>query len=325
MRAFDATAALLARFGVSAGAFSREPAPPIAPGEWQPKHYRSIYVPLAARFRMIDELWSTGAERLTGARVVDAERVGDQLVLRVEHEGDLREIRAANLIIATGRWSPRWIRPWLETSLGATFTFRHVEVGVRLETRATSPLFARLPGVDGKLRLVEPDAESRTFCTCRDGEVIVGESHGIRAFSGRADGLSTGRSNVGLLLRTTDEELGTEIAAAAFAASPESLDLAEWRAHGAARLAHVFGLRGAERLTSALRRFETFCPDLASNPACVLAPAIEGVGHYPVADGSLRVAPGVWIAGDVGGRFRGIVAAMVSGRYAAQRLMAEPR
>jgi hypothetical protein len=44
------------------------------------------------------------------------------------------------------------------------------------------------------------------------------------------------------------------------------------------------------------------------------------VGDYPVDDGALQVAPGVWVVGDAVGRFRGIVASMISGRYVAARI-----
>ena len=42
---------------------------------------------------------------------------------------------------------------------------------------------------------------------------------------------------------------------------------------------------------------------------------ILNLGDYPVDDGDLNIAPGIWMAGDLCGRFRGIVASMISGRY----------
>ena len=326
--AFRRTAEFLSRFGVDAGAL-----PPCAAGAtvstgvWHGKEYRSVYVSLAERFRMIDSLWGAKVDRLAGGRVVDAERVSDHLELSVEHGRGWERIRAASVLVATGRLSPRWIRSWLESGLGAEYAFVRAEFGARLEMRASSPLFSALPGVDGKLRLVEAHSstEIRTFCTCRDGDVVLGEAFGTRAFSGRADGPRTGRSNVGLVVRTTAAALGTEVTAAMAAASPESFELCEWREHGAGRLVHIFGERGAAALTEALGRLDDFCPELAAERVAVHVPAIEGIGEYPVADPSLRVAPNVWIAGDVGGRFRGIVAALVSGRYAARQLMAGTR
>jgi hypothetical protein len=200
------------------------------------------------------------------------------------------------------------------------FAFRRVEFGVRLETRADHALFAGLPGVDGKLRWREPgqDLEFRTFCTCRDGEVVLGRAGGLQAYSGRADGPKTGRSNVGLVARSGDAALGDAVLGALARAQPVQLELSAWTS--AAALAPVFGTTGAEVIWRGLSHLVARCPELRREPVRVHAPCLEGVGDYPVDDGSLQVAPGVWVAGDAGGRFRGIVASMVSGRYAALRL-----
>jgi uncharacterized FAD-dependent dehydrogenase len=291
--AFERTARFLARHGVVAGSFPEAPLP-AANG---PKIYPSIQVSLRERFAMVDELHRHGRRGC----VVDAGLAGSEILLRLE-SGE--ELRTRHLIVATGRWSPRWIRPWL-SALGAEYRPLRVELGVRLELPAGAPLFARLPGVDGKLRFLEEDFEIRTFCTCREGEVLLGESHGLRAFSGRADGPKTGRSNVGLVVRARD--LPLEVG------EPTSFPLAEWPVRGP----ELFSFRAFERITLAMERLRSFAP---LDGALVYAPVIEGVGDYPVSSETLEVAPRVFVAGDACGRFRGIVAAMVSGRYVATRI-----
>jgi hypothetical protein len=325
-RAFERTAALLHGHGVDAGALPAGAPPAPLPGRWREKRYPSIYVPFAERLSCIEALWAAGGERWSDARVIDAGRAGGELALVVDRAGRREEVLAGRVVVATGRWSPRWIRPWM-TALGASFVFRRVEIGVRLEADAAHPVFARLPGVDGKLCFVDPDAplEIRTFCTCRDGEVVLGASGDLRAFSGRADGPRTGRSNLGLVVRTHDPALGAEIERHLQAARPERLPLQEWLEQGPARLAPHFGEAGAAALTRAFARLAGHCPELARAPATVYAPCVEGVGAYPADDGALQVAPGVWIAGDAGGRFRGIVASMISGRYVADRIIRATR
>jgi hypothetical protein len=83
-----------------------------------------------------------------------------------------------------------------------------------------------------------------------------------------------------------------------------------------------FGPRGAALVARALARFVERFPVLATadRDATLHAPCIEGVGDYPVVDGHLEAAPGVFVAGDACGRFRGIVASMVSGRYVGLRV-----
>ena len=320
--AVDRTTALLARHGLVAPASGPAVAAP-ASGDWQLKPYPSVYMPLERRMDVIAELGRVGGERWTDAHVVAARRDGPMLELQVARGGRRVDVRARALIVATGRLSPRWVRSWL-ADLDVRFAFRRLQFGVRLELAADAPLFERLVGVDPKLRLALDDAtELRTFCTCRDGEVVCGEAGGIAAWSGRADGPPTGRSSVGLLVRTTDEALARAVAPALFAARPSSVPLA---AADLSTLRPIFGERGAALVLHAIDRLLELCPDTRHDPRAVIhAPCIEGVGDYPVDDGALQVAPGVWVAGDLCGRFRGIVAGMVSGRYAALRLLRATR
>ena len=142
---------------------------------------------------------------------------------------------------------------------------------------------------------------------------MLGSVKGVHAISGRADGPPTGRSSVGLLARVTDERLARAIEPHLFAARRASAPLAE----ASSLLLPAFGAEGAAVVTRAIERFVARFPELAADPAAVVhVPCIEGVGDYPITDGALAAAAGVWIAGDAGGRFRGIVASMVSGRYA---------
>ena len=324
--AFAATADLLRQHGVDLG-----PLPPadaaraVAPGAWHAKSYPSFYVPFAERLACIDALWAASGERRCGVQVVDAWREGPQIALALTSDDGTGEvIRTRDLVVATGRWSPGPTRPWLER-LGATYAFVRVEFGVRVEARADNALFARLPGVDGKLVFVDADAgvELRTFCTCRDGEVVLGRADGLVGYSGRADVAPTGRSSVGLVARLTDEGRGRGVEKALHDATPVALPLRNLLAHGPEALAATFGPVGAPLIGRALRRFLDAFPELGEDASAqIYAPCVEGAGDYALDDGSLRVAPGVWVAGDASGRFRGIVASMVSGRYAARRILA---
>jgi uncharacterized protein len=328
-RAYEGAAALLGRYGVQAGPLPDSAASSATRladgGGWQEKHYPALYVGFDARLACITELWDEPrVDRVDGRRVVDAERAGDEIVLTLEAGvSRTEEMRTRKLLVAGGRLSPRWTREWLQ-KLGVSFAFQRVELGVRLEMESSHPLFASLPGVDGKLRFVEAGGvEIRTFCTCRDGEVVLGTSGGIAAYSGRADGPRTGRSNVGLVVRMTDEQVARDVEKRLYSSTPAVFPLGEWIAGREKKLAPWFGDAGAGALTRALDRLRERTPGI--DGATVYAPCIEGVGDYPRDDGNLAVAPGVWIAGDAVGRFRGIVASMVSGRYAAGRMLRQKR
>lgn len=293
--AFEATSALLTRHGVEV---SRSDATPMTPEVWNEKRYPSLYVPFAERLACIDELWNMCPDRFAGAEVDDID--GEVL-----HVRGLGEIEAKHLVIATGRWSPRALRPLLEKR-GVRYAFQRDEIGVRIEAPADHPLFARLPGVDGKLVLREAETEIRTFCTCRNGEVLLGRADGLQAFSGRADGPKTGRSNVGLVVRG-------RFPGAVRPVPPLHFPIAAWEPR---TLEPMFGRAGSEALHHAMHRLREL---VNLDGATIHAPVIEGVGDYPVDDG-LQIADRTWIAGDACGRFRGIVASMVSGRYVARQI-----
>lgn len=338
--AYEQTRALLAEHGVAAPPFPRAALrgmpPPEPPGaSWQLKRYPSLYASLDERMRCIADLYQQcGDLPWLSARVVAARRTSSRdegaiVALEVEQRGERRSIEARSLVVATGRLSPRWIRPWLE-ALGATFAFRRLEVGVRLETLASAPMFTRLEGVDPKLSFSEGEGTKLlTFCTCRDGEVVMGSVCDIHSVSGRADGPRSGRSSIGLLARITDQALAREIEPHVFASAPTfAAELSEVLHAPAAdaRMISTFGPAGAAVVGRALERFIECSPELASDPSASLhAPCIEGVGDYPVSDQHLEVAPHVFVAGDACGRFRGIVASLISGRYVGARIIASAR
>ncbi len=327
--AYEATRRVLERHGVPAPPFPRAlgkgpPADASCGDPWQLKRYPSLYASLDERMRCIAELYEQSGELpWLSARVVSAKRTS-LIALEVEQNGVRRTVETERLVVATGRLSPRWIRSWLEP-LGVTFAFRRLEVGVRIETGAAASLFSALEGVDPKLSFDGERARLLTFCTCRDGEVVVGIAGGIHSVSGRADGPRTGRSSIGLLARITDVALARAIEPHVFGAGAsfqaplgELLRAAE---DADPRLVASFGPAGAAVVADALGRFVERFPDLRDDRAAVVhGPCIEGVGDYPVSSDDLELAPGVLVAGDVCGRFRGIVASMVSGRYVGRQV-----
>lgn len=77
-------------------------------------------------------------------------------------------------------------------------------------------------------------------------------------------------------------------------------------------------------MTRGLDRLRATFPDLNDPRTRLIGPTLEGVGWYPQVDGDLRLLDvPAWVAGDVCGLFRGIVAAMISGHYAASGVLAD--
>ena len=180
--------------------------------------------------------------------------------------------------------------------------------------------------LDPKLIVTSPDGRYgwRTFCCCRDGEVITTDVRGVVSVSGRADCSPTGRSNVGFNLRVTDADL----AQALWPLGLRSLTIGQ-----GFRVALPLDeyLAGTRRQNCPCARFRSLSParrrayaapgGLPSSPRKPMpsdCPCHRGHWVYPRLADNLWCGPNpLWIAGDGTGIFRGLTAAMVSGYYAA--------
>lgn len=278
------------------------------------KPYPSRYLDLASRRELILRLSEPLGDRLwTDTRVVSLERSGQGLRLRLERKGEVLWVETQALLGAGGRFFPLWL-----ARQGVPMGFGRVEVGVRLEGKSDHPLFAELVARgrsnDPKLIVRGPSWELRTFCCCREGELVEGRAEGFVALSGRADVAPTGRSNVGVNLRFLSSEKAPSLSV--LSREPVRLPLSRvWEERGA--LQPILG-EVADDMVKALEMLERYLPTLREPGLVVHGPALEGVGAYPSLDGDLAVRGWpVRVVGDATGRFRGLVPAMISGVYAA--------
>ena len=228
-------------------------------------------------------------------------------------------IRAQAAVVASGRFGSLHLAQTLDSR------FRRVEIGMRVEQDAgkfaldASP-FAQL--LDPKWVCRSPDGkyEWRTFCCCRDGEVVETSFDGLTTVSGRADCPPTGRSNFGLNVRFSDADEGMRALRRALeAARRPAIRLPARELLGAPDASEVAQSLGAEVACSLAAGLEALAEDAGRSlqDASLVLPAVEGVGYYPHVDDTLRVANAIWAAGDVAGVFRGLVPALVTGRMAA--------
>jgi uncharacterized FAD-dependent dehydrogenase len=314
--AYGWVAAVLRGHGIAAPEFPEEMSAAGAAPDGPLKPYLSEYMPLEERMRLVRSL----EEDLGGSLWVGEEwalAAADCGVVASSADGRLS---ASAAVLASGRFGPLQEVPGLRTR------FRRVEIGMRVEQAADSFAMDVSPFeglLDPKWIQRSPDGrhEWRTFCCCRDGEVIDTRFGDLTTVSGRADGASTGRSNFGLNVRFLKEAEGLEaldrILDAARAGSIEvtGAEILDRSAGGV--LAELLGIDVLGALAAGLEALgeEVGC---SFREATLRLPALEGVGYYPAVDDTLRVAPAVWAAGDATGQFRGLVPALVSGRMAAK-------
>ncbi|MDE3098725.1 MAG: hypothetical protein KGJ88_04570, partial [Verrucomicrobiota bacterium] len=211
--------------------------------------------------------------------------------------------------------------------------FLRLEIGVRIQ-QSTSDLFLNSKfQTDPKLILKgKNDLEYRTFCCCRNGEVVTIPTGDIRTVSGRGDCEISGFSNVGLNLRIENEAYGTVVWKNIFKSLQSDshkfpikeywesfIDTGNSRARPTSAIAKFFGPDIADHMAHGLSQFQQSL-SINSQSATLVAPTVEAVAFYPKIDNNLKVLPyPLWIAGDSTGVFRGLTASLVSGYYAANQ------
>jgi uncharacterized FAD-dependent dehydrogenase len=332
--AYDWACRLLSSAGLDTPPFPDDPtAYTVGAGEWVLKEYPSDYISLPDRLQLTaDMVRDVDATVLTELKVESAEYDAAtdtfRLALR-DKEGVASAMTAHRLIVATGRFGPLGLK-----ELTRHRSFRRLEVGFRIQQSADRAFFRHMTQLDPKLRFREKDdsVEWRTFCVCRQGEAVLTETNGLWTVSGRSDCPATGLSNLGFNTRIQDEDLAANALAPALEAMSDRKSFFQTSMLGAlneepeaiATLDRVYGPQLREIMMRGLARLVDHFPDLHDDQAQLVGPTLEGVGWYPKVDGDLRLLDTpAWIAGDACGLFRGIVAAMISGHYAADSVVRE--
>lgn len=282
------------------------------------KEYPSVYAPVEARHRLISSLANSANGTIyTGSKVQKITRAGSTWHIEIEDSGTLRTPR---LLLAGGRFGSLLI-----DRESAPQRCIRLETGIRIEQPRERFFLKAVEGADPKLLINGPHGVSwRTFCCCRGGEVVgIPTPYGWAA-SGRADGAETDRSNVGFMLRLESPALIRSVAREFPRPRTEGLATSSLFAMldtpdvWASRL----GTTAAALVSQGLGRLMRGFPEADWSSTILVGPAIEGVGWYPRVDNTLSAAaPGLWVAGDSAGIFRGLVPALISGYVAAGAML----
>ncbi len=291
-------------------------------GRLREKSYPSFYLSPQQRHSLIENLSLPLGSRLQTRKwakqlsTID----GQQLFETIDDSGIVGYLRPKTAVLAIGRFGQLTL---LTSPANEQPIFARIELGVRLEQPVDQFFLRSHTNLDPKLLIdIGDDLEMRTFCCCRDGEVITATLKGIRSVSGRADCDPTGRSNVGLLVRITrpgqipewTARLKRVINSGASLTAP-----AEDLMPGNRNSPLVVDVLGKTLTDAIWRGVEILQADagLSISNSLIHGPAIEGVGAYPLLREDLQMRDSsTWVAGDGTGLFRGITAAMVSGYIA---------
>ncbi|MHB0774528.1 FAD-dependent oxidoreductase [Halomonas sp. WWR20] len=298
-------------------------------GDWVLKDYPSDYLSLQARLELVFDLVnSLDAEIAPRTRVTSFhyDEPARQHYLGLQGTRRYYEIATRTLIWATGRFGA------FELGDKFTKTFHRLEVGFRIEQPSDLAFFQPLSNLDPKLTLRSASnaTEWRTFCACRNGRTVFTQTQGLWTVSGHSDGPPSQRSNVGFNTRILDETLARRTIETIRTAMREpsayyEIPLKAWlegQEDAVSTMDTVYGKEVATAMLQGLRQLIHRFPAIEHDETRLIGPTLEGVGWYPQVDGTLRIPNRpTWVVGDACGLFRGIVAAFISGHYAASSVL----
>jgi uncharacterized FAD-dependent dehydrogenase len=294
---------------------------PLPKEDWTFKSYRSDYLTLEQRMDMIVKITSGYRDKFKldteVTDIVKKKRNSDvyYLIKCRDNIGNITKVRAKRIILGGGRFMPLFISKLNFIPM----IFKRIEVGIRLQGPSDNKLFNPCSNLDPKFIKYDPSKkiEYRTFCWCRGGEVVQTYFKGIRTWSGRADCSIKSLSNFGFNIRFKDEGY-LYLLDSILKTEPFTLNISEIN-----KLKEI----DAEiyvHLLEGLKSFVQFSgisfEEILNFD--ILGFTVEGVGKYPVTDSNLKViGENIWVTGDATGKFRGIVASMLSGIFVAHQLL----
>lgn len=332
--AYEETVALLREYGLSPPPFMLGgSSPEEQANNWRLKRYPSFYMSPTGRRSLIRYLSTNShAEFLTLATLSACTFSKNTKLFDVQIAQGLKHISisAKRIVLAGGRFGS------VDFPLPVHKTFERLEVGIRIEQPGSESFFKEINQLDPKLKLtpVGQSREWRTFCACRDGEIIHTTTRGLQTVSGRADCPATGKSNIGFNVRIKDSEAARKEWQHIRRALSEGncffdFRLEEALQHGSSvyrELQQLYGPVILRDLLHGLGLLTEQFPTLLAHDTRIIGPSLEGVGEYPKLTNSLRVPHlPAWVVGDSTGKFRGIVAALVSGYYVAGQIKSQLR
>ena len=277
---------------------------------YEKKDYNSIYFPDEKQYQLTELLLGNMTLTHHSVEAVSISKRGESYI--IEDSLNLR-YAADYVIVATGKHGANLL---LKSSLQTQPAFKE-EVGVRIECDSEVFLPFADKTIDYKLiKAIDCNTEARTFCCCKEGRILESCTKHYHSFNGTKWENSC-RSNIGILIRTESpnsvyhKEIFDILSAPKYVTS-SLLDFinGEFTAIGPncdkaikSMISYIIDTSQLSKLRSAL----------------MVSPEIEYIGNYPVFNSATLSLPGerVWVVGDVSGKYRGLLPALISGAYAA--------
>lgn len=317
------------------------------------KLYPSLYLDFKTRQKMINDFESNlNGYILNNTTVTNI--ICNEITMKYQifiNYDNTKYIETDYIIFAGGRYFPIFLNRYFNGNKDSHYLgddiFQRYEFGVRIEMDNTN-IFWDGFGYNGyndpKYKFIDDNNENiefRTFCYCKRGLVVKTNTFGINTFSGRADCKPTNQSNFGFNARIyskdNDEDDGYlkvieneinhwSMNDITFYENLRIGDDNDIRIVGQV-LKDKMGQETGEIMCRGLRRLSTYFTALQRTNIRLYGPTLEGVGMYPMLNAlqwksrNKLMKNRLFVAGDCTGIFRGIVASMTSGNYAARQIL----
>lgn len=276
------------------------------------KMYESIVLNEFSRFKLANYLCVENAQSIRpNNEVKDIVIVKDYYEIKTTNDVYF----ARKILIAAGKFGNNLLCPFKNKILPSN-VMRKYEIGIRIEVPDKIYKPRHEKSVDYKMiHSIEEGVELRTFCSCKDGVVLQSKFNKYVTFNGSKMPFQTHKSNIGLVVRTTgngsiyERELRRWLETRIV---PFKYMLKEFMQEEK----NIYGENVDRVLKENIKTVIDFKE--MSEDSCVYGPEIEYAGEYiNLLRKKLKLAKNVWVAGDLTGSFRGLVAALVSGIYCA--------
>lgn len=224
---------------------------------------------------------------------------------------DGKEYESENIIVATGKTS---CQPLLNKTVETEKWNFVIEMGVRIEVENQFFLPTKAQCPDYKLiEQIDKETEIRTFCCCKDGRIVESAFDDHISYNGEAEDRTTGMSNIGIVVRckTADSAYAKEMECCYRKRENKKMTVKEYMDGGI-----IVGEQVDSQIRQLARRILS-----GIGSGKVVGPEIEKYGYYPDLDNTLSFRTGIYFAGDGTSLFRGLMAAFISGGYAAQTIL----
>jgi len=282
----------------------------------QSKDFISIVLNNFMRNRILAFLYDINAKNIiTNCCVTMITKNNDYYVLT---SNTRQEFYCKKIIISNGKFGNKLLKGIDFIKQGKFIN--KIEMGIRVESKSSAFIPYLSTVMDYKLiERIENGVEFRTFCCCRDGVVIKSEFDNYVSFNGTRTELITDTSNIGLLIRAANiksiyfQEMNKFLGSNIFS---YKLPVNKYIGSKEIYIGEQCDIILKDKLTKIID-FEK----VDANYCYIYGPEIEYVGEYMAFDKNLSVSNDLWLAGDVSGSFRGLIAALISGIYSAKNIL----